>query len=86
MRAAVDVPVLASLNGTTPGGWTDIARQMTDAGADAIELDLYDNKAGIVGTQKENFGMIIESADLHRTMTNLFEVMWQITRVGKRVD
>jgi dihydroorotate dehydrogenase (fumarate) len=42
VRAAVDVPVVASLNGTTPGGWTDIARQMADAGADAIELNLYD--------------------------------------------
>ena len=42
VRAAVDVPVVASLNGVTPGGWTDIARQLADAGADAIELNLYD--------------------------------------------
>lgn len=42
VRAAVDVPVVASLNGVTPGGWTDIARQMEAAGADAIELNLYD--------------------------------------------
>jgi len=42
VRAAVDVPVVASLNGVTPGGWTDIARQMQAAGADAIELNLYD--------------------------------------------
>ena len=42
VRAAVDVPVVASLNGVTPGGWTNIARQLQDAGADAIELNLYD--------------------------------------------
>ncbi len=42
VRAAVDVPVVASLNGVTPGGWTDIARQLADAGADAVELNLYD--------------------------------------------
>ncbi len=39
--AAVDVPVIASLNGVTPGGWTDYARAMADAGAAAIELNIY---------------------------------------------
>lgn len=39
--AAVDVPVIASLNGVTPEGWTDYARSMQDAGAAAIELNIY---------------------------------------------
>ncbi len=39
--AAVDVPVIASLNGVTPGGWSDYARAMQDAGAAAIELNIY---------------------------------------------
>ncbi len=39
--AAVDVPVIASLNGVTPQGWTDYARAMQDAGAAAIELNIY---------------------------------------------
>ena len=39
--AAVDVPVIASLNCITPGGWTDYARAMQDAGAAAIELNVY---------------------------------------------
>jgi dihydroorotate dehydrogenase (fumarate) len=39
--AAVDVPVIASLNGVTPGGWADYARAMEDAGAAAIELNIY---------------------------------------------
>ncbi|HLA42920.1 MAG TPA: dihydroorotate dehydrogenase-like protein [Aggregatilineales bacterium] len=40
-REAVDMPVFASLNGSTPGGWTDFARQIEQAGADALELNLY---------------------------------------------
>ncbi len=39
---AVDVPVIASLNGVTPEGWTDYTRAMQDAGAAAIELNIYD--------------------------------------------
>jgi dihydroorotate dehydrogenase (fumarate) len=42
VKAAVKVPVVASLNGVTPGGWTDYAKQMEQAGADALELNLYD--------------------------------------------
>lgn len=40
-KKALSVPVIASLNGYTPGGWTSIARQCQDAGADAIELNVY---------------------------------------------
>jgi dihydroorotate dehydrogenase (fumarate) len=39
--ATVDVPVIASLNGTTTGGWTDYASAMEQAGAAAIELNIY---------------------------------------------
>jgi dihydroorotate dehydrogenase (fumarate) len=39
--AAVEVPVIASLNGVTPEGWTEYARSMQDAGAAAIELNVY---------------------------------------------
>lgn len=41
IQAAVDVPVIASLNGTTLGGWLDFSRRMQDAGADALELNVY---------------------------------------------
>jgi len=41
VKAAVGTPVLASLNGATLGGWTAYARLLEQAGADAIELDLY---------------------------------------------
>lgn len=39
--AAVDIPVIASLNGTTTGGWTDYASALEQAGAAAIELNIY---------------------------------------------
>lgn len=39
--AALDVPVIASLNGSTPGGWTAIASSMESAGAAALELNIY---------------------------------------------
>jgi len=39
--SSVDVPVIASLNGVSPEGWTDYARAMEDAGASAIELNIY---------------------------------------------
>ena len=37
----VQIPVIASLNGVTPAGWTDYARAMQDAGAAAIEVNTY---------------------------------------------
>ncbi len=40
-RAAVDIPVIASLNGVSAGGWTDYASAMQAAGASAIELNIY---------------------------------------------
>jgi dihydroorotate dehydrogenase (fumarate) len=39
--AAVEIPVIGSLNGVTPEGWTSYARDMQDAGAAAIELNIY---------------------------------------------
>jgi dihydroorotate dehydrogenase (fumarate) len=41
VKQAVSIPVIASLNGSTPGGWISNARLMEQAGADAIELHLY---------------------------------------------
>ena len=40
-KDAVDIPVMASLNGATTGGWLRFAREMEEAGADAIELNTY---------------------------------------------
>lgn len=40
-KAAVDIPIIASLNGSTLGGWTTYAKQIEEAGADAIECNIY---------------------------------------------
>ena len=41
VKATVDIPVIASLNGSTPGGWVEYARLIEQAGADALELNVY---------------------------------------------
>ncbi len=41
IKAAVDIPVIASLNGATSLGWMHYAKLMQEAGADALELNIY---------------------------------------------
>ncbi len=41
LKEALDIPVIASLNGITPGGWVEYARELEAAGADGIELNVY---------------------------------------------
>ena len=41
VKHAVRIPVIASLNGSSSGGWIEYARMMAEAGADALELNLY---------------------------------------------
>jgi dihydroorotate dehydrogenase (fumarate) len=55
-KRALKVPVIASLNGYTPGGWTKIARQFEQAGADAIELNVY-----FLATQLEDTSAAVEA-------------------------
>jgi len=40
-KASVKIPIIASLNGASSGGWTEYAKKMQQAGADAIELNIY---------------------------------------------
>lgn len=40
-KERLQIPIIASINGFTPGGWTDYARQIEQAGADALELNIY---------------------------------------------
>ena len=41
LKQALSIPVIGSLNGVSKGGWTKYAKQIQDAGADALELNLY---------------------------------------------
>ena len=40
-KEAVDIPIIGSLNGISSGGWIDYARKIEQAGADALELNIY---------------------------------------------
>lgn len=41
LKKAVDIPIIASLNGVSAGGWMKYAKQMQESGADALELNIY---------------------------------------------
>ena len=53
IKAAVDVPVIASLNAYSPGGWTRYAALLEQAGADALELNLYRVAADPAGSGQD---------------------------------
>lgn len=55
-KAMTEIPIIASLNGSTVGGWTDFAQQMQEAGADAIELNIYN-----IPTDPEQSGAEVEA-------------------------
>jgi dihydroorotate dehydrogenase (fumarate) len=55
IKAAVQIPLIASLNGTSPGGWLSFATQIHQAGADALELNVY-----LLATDPEDSGPAIE--------------------------
>jgi len=54
-KKAVKVPIIASVNGSSLGGWTSYAKEMENAGADAIELNIYNipTNADMTGAQVE---------------------------------
>lgn len=61
IKEAVKLPVIASLNGTTLGGWLDYSRLMEEAGADALELNVYylstDPAVSGVDVERNTLGM-----------------------------
>jgi len=59
LKAAVGIPVIASLNALTPAGWTDYAAKLQQAGADALELNVYS-----VPTDAQESGQAVEERTL----------------------
>ena len=70
MKAAVKVPVIASLNGTTNEGWLSYAKSIQEAGADALELNVY-----FIATDPKETGADVE----RRTVEILRSVKKAIT-------
>ncbi len=70
-KDAVDIPVIASLNGVSPGGWAEYARLMEEAGADAIELNIYS-----IATEPAETGAEVEKGyvDLVRQITRIVRI------------
>lgn len=66
-KAAVNIPVIASLNGVSPGGWVRYARLMQEAGADALELNIF-----LIPTDLNHSGESIES--------NYIEIVREVKR------
>ena len=62
VKEAVNLPVIASLNGTTPEGWLQYAKQMQEAGADALELNVY-----FTATNPAETGLVVEKRILEVT-------------------
>ncbi|HWB14649.1 MAG TPA: dihydroorotate dehydrogenase-like protein [Pirellulales bacterium] len=55
VKKALSIPVIGSLNGTTPGGWVRFARLIQEAGADALELNVY-----YMPTRPEQTGRLVD--------------------------
>jgi len=70
-KEAVDIPVIASLNGVSPGGWAEYARLMEEAGADAIELNIYS-----IATEPAQSAVEVEKGyvDLVRQVTRIVRI------------
>lgn len=59
IRADASVPIIASLNASSSGGWVNYARQIAEAGADALELNLYH-----LAADPQRSGRDVEDSDL----------------------
>jgi dihydroorotate dehydrogenase (fumarate) len=55
-KAATNIPIIASLNGVSTGGWIDFSKKIEEAGADALELNVY-----FMATDPEQDSRIIEN-------------------------
>jgi dihydroorotate dehydrogenase (fumarate) len=66
-KEAVDIPIIASMNGTSAGGWLEYATRIEDAGADGLELNVY-----YIPTTDTFFGLDVETLylDILNSVTN----------------
>ena len=55
-KEAVDIPIIASMNGISRGGWLNYSKMMEEAGADGLELNIY-----FIPTTSRLFGLDVET-------------------------
>jgi dihydroorotate dehydrogenase (fumarate) len=58
-KETVDIPIIASMNGISKGGWLDYSKQIEEAGADGLELNIY-----FIPTTSRLFGLDVETLHL----------------------
>ena len=70
-KEAVDIPIIASMNGTSKGGWLEYASMIEEAGADGLELNVY-----FLPTADTLLGMDVENLylDILRTVRKKVEI------------
>ena len=74
VKAAVDIPVIGSLNGVTNSGWLDFAKRIQQAGADALELNVYS-----LPTNPKESGSTLESRTIEMVRTVKHKVTIPVT-------
>lgn len=70
-KEALSIPVIGSLNGHTLGGWTAYAQRLEEAGADALELNLYFVPADVTKSGAEVEKEYVDLVTLVRSKTSL---------------
>ncbi len=96
-KETVKIPILGSLNGATPGGWVRFAKDMEQAGADAIELNTYALATDKSHTSAEMEGQLLKlvsavtaavkvpiSVKLSQSFTSLPHLVAQLEAAGAR--
>jgi dihydroorotate dehydrogenase (fumarate) len=63
-KKALSIPVIASLNGSSTGGWIDHAQKIQEAGADALELNIY-----VIPTDPDASGVQVEESAIEVVRT-----------------
>ncbi len=97
VKQATHIPIIGSLNGVSSGGWVEYARKMQDAGADALELNIYYTPANPIQTGAELEEMYVTMArdvigqlqipvtvKLSPFFTSLPHLARQLTQAGAR--
>jgi dihydroorotate dehydrogenase (fumarate) len=91
-KEALNIPVIASLNGATVGGWAKYARQIQEAGADALECNIYyiptnpDLKAAEIEQTYVDIVWAVKSAISIPVAVKLSPFFTNIANVAKRLD
>lgn len=71
LKQALQIPVIASLNGTSLGGWLDYAQSLQQAGADALELNMYHLAANVEESSETVENRYLEILQVIKAQVNL---------------